>query len=121
MSSSLVSILRRIREKRVVDREQSPDLYDPRMEGAMVYTSESIASRIAWCQWQKTQTSAQPDLQGWHAEEEGLRDALLNRDHTNQYRDYPQGVFERYLLGLQDGRAMIRIEGLVHHRATSHL
>jgi hypothetical protein len=87
----------------------------------MVYTNESIASRIAWCQLQKTQSSALLDLEAWHAEEEGLRDALLNRDHTNQYRDYPQGVFERYLLGLQDGRAMIRIEGLVQHRASSHL
>ena len=118
ISSSLVSILRLIKEKRVVGRQHSPHLYDPRMEGAMVYTSESIASRIAWCQWQKTQTSAQLDLQAWHAEEEGLRDALLNIDHTNQYRDYPRGVFERYLLGLQDGRAMIRMEGLVHHHAT---
>ena len=87
----------------------------------MVYTSESIASRIAWCQRQKTQSSALLDLEGWHAEEEGLRDALLNRDRTNQYRDYPRGVFERYLLGLQDGRAMIRIAGLFPHRAHSRL
>jgi hypothetical protein len=87
----------------------------------MVYTHESIASRIAWCQRQKTQTSAELDLQGWHAEEEGLRDALHNRDHTNQYRDYPRGVFERYLMGLHDGRAMIRIEGLFPHRTTSSL
>ena len=87
----------------------------------MVYTNESIASRIAWCQRQKTQSSASLDLEAWHAEEEGLRDALLNRDHTNQYRDYPRGVFERYLLGLQDGRAMILIEGLFPHRASSRL
>jgi hypothetical protein len=85
----------------------------------MAYTNESIASRIAWCQQQKTQSSVPLDLEAWHAEEEGLWDALLNRDHTNQYRDYPQGVFERYLLGLQDGRAMIRIEGLFQPRATS--
>ena len=52
----------------------------------MAYTSESIASRIAWCQRQETQSSGQLDLEAWHAEEEGLRDALLNRDHTNQYR-----------------------------------
>ena len=87
----------------------------------MAYTSESIASRIAWCQRQKTQSSVQLDLEAWHAEEEGLRDALFNRDHTNQYRDYPRGVFERYLLGLQDGRAMIRIAALSQHRATSRL
>ena len=87
----------------------------------MAYTNESIASRIAWCQRQKTQTSAQPDLQGWHAEEEGLRDALLNRDHTNQYRNYPPDVFERYLMGLQDGRAMIRIAAVCQHGPTSRL
>ena len=86
----------------------------------MAYTSESIASRIVWCQRQETQSSGQLDLEAWHAEEEGLRDALLNRDHTNQYRDYPRGVFERYLMGLQDGRAMIRIAGLFKHRAISH-
>ena len=85
----------------------------------MAYVTESIASRIAWCQRQRTQACARLELEGWHAEEEGLRDALLNRDHTNQYRDYPRGVFERYLLGLQDGRAMIRIEGLFQPRATS--
>ena len=87
----------------------------------MAYTNEFIASRIAWCQQQKTQASAQLDLEAWHAEGEGLRDALLNRDHTSQYRDYPRGVFERYLMGLQDGRAMIRISGLFQHRATSRL
>jgi hypothetical protein len=87
----------------------------------MVYTNESIASRIAWCQLQKTQSSALLDLEAWHAEEEGLRDALLNRDHTNLYRGYPRGIFERYVMGLQDGRAMIRIEGLFPHRASSRL
>jgi hypothetical protein len=82
----------------------------------MAYTSEAIASRIAWCQRQKTQSSEQLDLEGWHAEEEGLRDALLNRDHSNRYRDCPQGVFERYMMGLRDGRAMIRIAALSQHR-----
>ena len=85
----------------------------------MAYASESIASRIAWCQRQKTQSSVPLDLEAWHAEEEGLRDALFNRDHTNQYRDYPRSVFERYLMGLQDGRAMIRVATLCQQRATS--
>jgi hypothetical protein len=48
------------------------------------------------------------ELDGWHAEEEGLRDALLNRDRSSQYRFGPSGVFERYAMGLQDGRALIR-------------
>ena len=87
----------------------------------MANTSEFIASRIAWCQRQKTQSSAELELEGWHAEEEGLRDALFNRDHTNQYRRFPRGVFERYLMGLQDGRAMIRIAGLCPHRSIPRL
>ncbi len=85
----------------------------------MAHTNESIASRIAWCQRQKTQSSALLDLEAWHAEEEGLRDALLNRNHSNQYRDYPRSVFERYLMGLQDGRAMIRVAALSQQHATS--
>ena len=87
----------------------------------MAYISESIASRIAWCQRQKIQTSARFDLEGWQAEEEGLRDALFNRDQTNHYRDYPRSVLERYLMGLQDGRTMIRIAALSQHRAASCL
>jgi hypothetical protein len=74
----------------------------------MTYLSESIAARIAWCQRQKSQARAQLELEEWHAEEEGLRDAVLNRDHTNHYRCSPPGVFERYVMGLQDGLALIR-------------
>jgi hypothetical protein len=84
----------------------------------MAYTSESIASRIAWCQHQKTQSREQRDLEAWHAEEEGLRDALLNRDRINQYRNCSEGVFERYLMGLRDGRAMIRLVALHQQGAT---
>jgi hypothetical protein len=59
------------------------------------------------------------ELDGWHAEEEGLRDALLNRDHTNQYRYGPSGVFERYVMGLQDGLALIRAAAVDQYHATS--
>jgi len=45
---------------------------------------------------------------GWQAEEDGLWDALLERDHTNQYQQSPTGVFARYTMGLQDGHAMMR-------------
>jgi hypothetical protein len=74
----------------------------------MAYQTKSIASRIEWCRRQSTQTCAQLELAGWQAEEEGLRDALLNRDHTTQYQQGPLGVFERYAMGLQDGHAMMR-------------
>ena len=85
----------------------------------MAYLTESIASRIAWCRRQKRQARARLDFEGWHAEEEGLRDALLNRDHTNQYRYCPPGVFDRYVMGLQDGLAVIRAEAVEQHHATS--
>ena len=81
----------------------------------MAYATKSIASRIEWCRRQSTQACAQPDLAGWQAEEEGLRDALLNRDHTNQYQQGPAAVFERYALGLQDGHAMLRTAAVYQH------
>lgn len=74
----------------------------------MTYMTESIESRIAWCQGQKTQARAGLEFEEWRAEEEGLRDALFNRDHTNEYLDCPPGVFGRYVMGLQDGLALIR-------------
>jgi hypothetical protein len=86
----------------------------------MAYVTECIASRIAWCQQQKTRAHAQPELEGWNAEEAGLRDALLNRDHTNQYRYCPSDVCERYVMGLQDGLALIRAAAVEQHYATSH-
>jgi len=70
----------------------------------MEYQINSIVSRIEWCRQQKAQARAQLELEGWQAEEEGLRDALLNR---YQYQDYPPGVFQRYVMGFQDGQALI--------------
>ena len=58
------------------------------------------------------------ELAEWHAEEDGLRDALLHRDHTNQYQQGPPGVLERYAVGLQDGDAVLRTAA-VRRRATS--
>jgi hypothetical protein len=85
----------------------------------MAYFTESIASRIVWCRQQKTRARAQPELEGWSAEEAGLQDALLSRDHTNQYRYCPADVYERYVMGLQDGLALIRAAAVEQHYATS--
>ncbi len=85
----------------------------------MAYATNSLASRIEWCRRQRTQAHAQLELEGWQAEEEGLRDALFNRDHTNQYQHYLPGVFARYAMGLQDGQAMIRTAAVDQHFATS--
>lgn len=77
----------------------------------MAYATKSIASRIEWCRRQRTQACAQLELAGWQAEEDGLRDALLNRDHTIQYQQCPPGVFKRYAMGLRDGQALIHCSG----------
>ncbi|HEV8327700.1 MAG TPA: hypothetical protein VGQ08_09470 [Nitrospiraceae bacterium] len=84
----------------------------------MAYATTSIASRIEWCQRQRTQTCAQLERAGWQAEEAGLWDALLNRDRTTQYQQGPPAVFERYALGLQDGHAMMRTATVSQHFAT---
>jgi hypothetical protein len=85
----------------------------------MTYVTESVVSRIAWCQQQKTLSRVQPDREGWSAEEAGLRDALLNRDHTNHYRACPTDVFDRYVLGLQDGLALMRAAAVAQYYALS--
>ena len=84
----------------------------------MEYKTKSIASRIEWCLRQKTQACAELEREGWQAEEEGLRDALFNRNHTNQYQHCPPGVFGRYVLGLQDGQALIRATAMGQHLPT---
>ena len=84
----------------------------------MEYKTKSIASRIEWCLRQKTQARAPFEVEGWQAEEEGLRDALLNRNHTNQYQHCPPGVFNRYVMGFQDGQALIHAAAMDQHFAT---
>jgi hypothetical protein len=83
----------------------------------MAYATKSIASRIDWCRRQSTQAGTPLEAAGWHAEEAGLWDALLDRDHTNQYQQGPPAVFERYALGLQDGHALLRTAAVSYHFA----
>lgn len=76
-----------------------------------------LTLRMAWCREQKALASTEPELDGWCAEEDGLRDALLNRDHTDHYRLSPPEIFDRYVQGFQDGTAMLRAaqaERLIH-------
>ena len=84
----------------------------------MKYESANIASRIEWCRRQKTQACTQLELEGWQAEEGGLRDALFNRDHTTQYQQGQPDVFERYAMGLQDGHALLRTSAVYYQFAT---
>ena len=87
-------------------------------EGTMTYGTDSLASRIAWCQQQKTMARTPCEVEGWTAEEAGLRDALLSRDHRHQYQYSPADVFERYVMGLQDGLTLIRAAIVEHHYAS---
>jgi hypothetical protein len=74
----------------------------------MAYPTNSIISRIAWCQEQEKRARSEPELEGWRAEEEGLRDALHYIDQRNRYQDCPPAVFQRYVMGFEDGQALIR-------------
>lgn len=75
----------------------------------MAVTSTSVMSRIEWCRQQRSQARTEAELEAWRAEEEGLRDALLNSDHTTDYRYSPRDVCERYTMGFKDGQALIRL------------
>jgi hypothetical protein len=84
---------------------------------AMGHATSSIITRIEWCRRQRMMTHKQVELERWRAEEDGLRDALLSRDQSRQYRYCPPDVFERYALGLHDGRAMLRVAWVDLHLA----
>jgi hypothetical protein len=83
----------------------------------MDYATKSIASRIEWCRRQSPQARTPLEREGWQAEEEGLRDALLNKNHTYQYQQGQPGVFERYAMGLQYGREVLRTAFVYHQFA----
>ena len=83
----------------------------------MADANKSITTRIEWCRQQSTQTCAPLDIAEWRAEAEGLEDALLYRDHMNQYQQGSPSVFERYALGLQDGQAVLRAAAVHQHVA----
>ena len=84
----------------------------------MAYHGASIVSRIAWCQEQKERVVLEREREGWTAEEAGLQDALLNNDRTSQYRACTPEVFERYVMALQDGRALIRMAAIQRYYAS---
>ncbi len=68
----------------------------------------SVKARIAWCRQQRRQACSEPECDGWRAEEDGLRDALLNMNHADSYRlSHPQ-LFQRYVMGFEDGTALLR-------------
>lgn len=73
-----------------------------------------ITARIAWCRRQREQARSDSEFDGWQAEENGLRDALLNRDHVEDYRLSHPEILERYVMGFEDGTAVLRAERIEH-------
>ena len=74
----------------------------------MKLTTNLINGRIEWCRRQSAQARTEPEMDEWRAEEDGLRDALINSDHADDYRLCSPEVFRRYVLGFQDGTALLR-------------
>ena len=74
----------------------------------MKQTTNPVNLRIEWCRRQSAQARTEPEVDGWRAEADGLRDALMNSDHTDDFRLCPHEIFQRYVLGFQDGTALLR-------------
>ncbi len=75
----------------------------------MDYTTNSVTFRIVWCRRLRVKARTDLEVEAWRAEEEGLRDAVLRRDHVTKYRGRSPILFERYVLGFQDGKALMRV------------
>ncbi|OQW32779.1 MAG: hypothetical protein A4E19_05315 [Nitrospira sp. SG-bin1] len=73
-----------------------------------------INLRIEWCQRQSAQANTESEGDGWRAEADGLQDALLNCDHTDNYRLCPPEILRRYVLGFRDGTALLQATRLQH-------
>jgi hypothetical protein len=52
--------------------------------------------------------------------EEELQDALLKRNHTRQYQHRSPGVFKRYVMGFEDGQALIHATLDQHFTISAH-
>src|SRR5262245_40104243 len=72
----------------------------------MALTTNPVLFRIEWCGRHRTKTHGGLEHEGWRADEDGLRDGLLTRDHTSNDRHAAPGVLARYVLGFHDGEAL---------------
>jgi len=68
----------------------------------------SLLARLFWCGQQRLKALTEAELEAWCAEEAGLLDALLDNDRTSYFQYRSSALFERYALGLEDGRTLIR-------------
>lgn len=87
----------------------------------MKQMTNPINVRIDWCRKQSAHALTEPEMDEWRAEADGLRDAMMNTDHTDNYRLCPPEVFSRYMLGFQDGTVLLRAARVqrMMHVATS--
>lgn len=85
----------------------------------MAYATNAVYARIQWCRTQQLRAKTPLEIQVWRAEEEGLRDAILKIDHTDNYRQQPSAVLERYMMGLQDGEVLIRFQSVSRNIGSS--
>ena len=76
----------------------------------MKYEPTDIISRIEWCRLQQQLHSIRQDERAdWCAEEAGLVDALFGKDRTALMREVHRPQLMRYQCGLEDGRALLRL------------
>lgn len=67
-----------------------------------------LIARIGWCHGQAMEALTTLEAEEWYAEQNGLIDALIERDCTHEYEDTP-ALLERYTMGLRDGRVLIQV------------
>ena len=84
----------------------------------MANETNVLIARIEWCRRERAQARTQPDFDRWRAEEDGLWDAILDQNRMTQYQCYPTDVFERYAMGLHDGRVMLRVARMTQQVST---
>lgn len=89
------------------DELKTSHAYDESLEVTHQRINIPLIARIERCQRLKRKSRTEVELDKWYAEEEGLRDALLHRDRTDQFRCSLPAVFDRYAMGLEDGRSII--------------
>ena len=70
--------------------------------------NDCLIARIRWCHQQATEALTILEAVEWYAEQNGLIDALIERDCSHDYQDRPT-LRERYTRGLQDGRVLSHV------------
>ena len=79
----------------------------------MEYKSKSIASRIEWCRRLKMRARTQLSVKNGKPKRRGsgTRSSIAEFTRTS---NCPPGVFKRYVIGFQDGEALIRTAAADH-------